>query len=156
MKREALGIIGLAVAGGLTLSLFGEPGEAADYAVVREGEVIELRFNYSPPPPDKIDKENGVLVVRPYVRVKPAYDPATEVLEGPTRTITDTEVTDTWTVRPKTAQEIDDYKTSQVNGMGQAIIAALCHLKNEVRTKVDGVAAWSKAQCLAAFKTLLP
>lgn len=86
----------------------------------------------------------------------PDYDPATEIVEGPVYVVTEKGVVESYTVRDKTAQEISDEKDAVLNAMNIATFRALCHLKNEIRTKVESLQAWSQAQCLSAFKSLLP
>jgi len=58
-------------------------------------------------PPDLTGKPFRWL---PLVVVDPPVDGATEVKEGPDISVTATEVTKTWTVRPKTQAELDDEK----------------------------------------------
>ncbi len=151
------GIITLLGAGIFATLSLGEPLPAGDYVVVRDGAVTEKRINYTPPPDmSGIKHINGVSVLRPYVRVQPSFDTETETLDGPVRVITDTEVTDTWTKRNLTAEEItakNDFIASNIN---KATIEALCHLKNEVREKVESLSAWTLAQCVTAFRNLLP
>ena len=43
----------------------------------------------------------------PFTKVQPTYDSKTQVRTGPVEEVTAKEVTQTWTVRDKTAQEID-------------------------------------------------
>lgn len=111
-------------------------------------------FSGSNCPPDLPSKGWRWLPI--VVAPLPDYDPATEVLLPPVTTVGTTQITVTQAKRSKTAQEIDDEKTAKITGMDIAVFKALCHLKNEIRTKVQGLSAWTDAQCLAAFKGLLP
>jgi hypothetical protein len=77
------------------------------YAVVRNGQFIEKRRYAEDLDPSQIKHENGVPQLRPMTVIKPDFDRKTQVQEGPTIEITDTLVTETWTVRSKTAQEIE-------------------------------------------------
>jgi hypothetical protein len=69
---------------------------------------------FAPTPPMDIGP-NHVLVEA--VVTDPAYDPDTQVRTGPVFVVAnDFSTTETYTVRPKTAQEIDDEKDEAVNG----------------------------------------
>ena len=137
--------------------LFATMTFAADYAIVIGGQVKEIRRNYTPPSdPDAIKTINGVPVLRQYIEIRPPFDEEIEVREGPTRVITDTTVTDTWTVRAKTPLELDGENTKRIDNIDIAVFRSLCHLKNEIRTRVQSLPAWSNEQCKSAFKGLLP
>jgi len=105
-------------------------------------------------PPDRLHKNIKWLPAPPVQRAP--HDPATEHSPVVSHTVTPTEVTESWNVTAKSAQEIDNDKTNAVNRIDVAIFESLCHLKNQIRTKVDGLTAWSKAQCRDAFKALMP
>lgn len=85
---------------------------------------------------------------------RPSYDPATEVLTGPTYTVGAQQITEVWTVRAKTAQELDDAKTATVESINRAVLKVLCRLENHDRVS-DGKGALTDAQCFNAFKGLL-
>jgi hypothetical protein len=65
----------------------------------------DKQFRSGTPPQLKPAKDLKWL---PYSKVKPSYDAETQVREGPVELVTSTEVSHTWTVRAKTAQELDD------------------------------------------------
>jgi hypothetical protein len=71
----------------------------------------EKRFRSGLPPGLKPDKDLKWL---PYVKVYPPFNNSTQIRTGPVDTVTDTDVTREWTVRNKTAQELDDDKDNQV------------------------------------------
>lgn len=122
MRKDIIGAVGIIALGAATLSLLDEPGTAADYVIVRDGVVKEIRRNYTPPIAGKIKHINGISVLRPYVHIKPDFDRKTQVREGPKRVIADTEVTDTWTVRDKTTLELSDDKDAQVEAIDSNLL----------------------------------
>jgi hypothetical protein len=107
----------------------------ARYARIVAGAVAELRnFAAAPDPnPAKNLDWRSCPVVAP-----PSYNGKTEVLEGPTYTVGASEVTEAWSVRAKTAQEISDDKDAAVNGLNnshyQALLKVLLELENDNRT----------------------
>lgn len=84
----------------------------------------------------------------------PSFDPETQVMEGPNHAVGPSQVTQSYTVRAKTAQEVDDGKTFTVNRINKAVIKVLCRLENHDRVS-DGKAALTETQCRNAFKGLL-
>lgn len=84
----------------------------------------------------------------------PSYDPETHVLEGPTYIIGPTEVTEQWTVREKTAQEIDDAKTARVNEYDRLGFEIAFDMENRVRV-LEGRASVTRAQYRTALKARL-
>lgn len=105
-------------------------------------------------PPDPAGKPQYSFLPAPRI-AQPAYDPETQVLEGPSYVVGATSVEESWSVRAKTAQELEAEKDALLEGINRAVFLSLCHLKNQIRTKVDGLSEWSEAQCLTAFKGLL-
>ena len=89
----------------------------------------------------------------PFVLVKPAFDPVTHVTVGPVD-VAAAEFTRTWTVRAKTAQEIDDEKDIEATS-----IMAMRGLKILVQGLNDGTfvpgAGLTNAQLKAYFKSKL-
>lgn len=87
------------------------------------------------------------------------FDPATEVIEGPTYTVNANDVTEVWTKRNLTAQEISDRKDVAVNGINGTTYAPLQRLlfnmNNRIRA-LEGQAALTAPQFKAFIKTLLP
>lgn len=139
-----------------TFLLLTLPAPAADCFLVDNTNAIRERINNIDACPSAPQGKVGWRWL-PYSVVKPSFvDPETEVLSGPVRSIGASAVTDTWTKTAMTAAQLDAVKSSKIDGMDVAIFLALCHLKNEVRTKVDNLAAWTTAQCKTAFKALLP
>lgn len=147
------GVIGAAVVG---VAIFLSGGaEAARCALIESGALKRLEFFEVACPPNPAGKPQFVWKPSPVV-TPPSFDPVTQVRTGPTYVVGANSVTESYEVRSKTAQELDDDKTAKVNEMNLAVFKALCHLKNEVRTKVDSMSAWTDAQCRNAFKNLLP
>lgn len=87
-------------------------------------------------PPDLPHKGLRWLPANPVAA--PSFDAKLEVLEGPTHTIGATSVTESWSVRAKTAQEIDADKDAAVNGLNnshyQALLKIILELENDNRT----------------------
>ena len=94
------------------------------------------------------------------VVARPAYDPATEKVTGPTYTVGETEVTEAYSVTSLTAQEISDAKDAAVTGaMGDTqlypvLFNGLFNMNNRIRT-LEGLGTLTKAQFKAALKNLL-
>lgn len=88
----------------------------------------------------------------------PSFDPTLELVEGPAYTVGASEVTEAWTKRNLTAQEIGERKDAVIaalNGGGFApILKALLNLHNRVRV-LEGQAQHTLAQFKTALKTLL-
>ena len=64
----------------------------------------------------------------------PSYDTTTQVLEGPVSVVGVTEVTSSYTVRNKTAPELDTEKLNSVNGMELVVLRILFNHENRIRT----------------------
>jgi hypothetical protein len=123
-----------------------------EYAVIRGGQFIERRTYDEPVPPEKIRHTNGVPDLRPYTEVRPSYDPATEVLEGPSHKIANDLVTATWVKRAKTADEIDREKTARVESMEpQLLLRAFLSLHNRIRA-LEGQPTHTIEQLKTALK----
>jgi hypothetical protein len=88
----------------------------------------------------------------------PAYDEATQVLTGPTVTIGETEVTTSYSVRDKTAQELADEadaaKEDRLKSVDLFVLKTLCDHESRIRV-LEGKSAITLAQCRAAIKATL-
>jgi hypothetical protein len=88
----------------------------------------------------------------------PAYDAATQVLSGPTVTIGEAEVTTSYSVRDKTAQELADEadaaKEARLNSVDLFVLKTLCDHESRIRV-LEGKSAITLAQCRAAIKATL-
>ena len=88
----------------------------------------------------------------------PAFDPTSQALVGPTYTVGASSVTEVWSTRSLSAQEISDAKDAAIaaiNGGGfSPIFKALFNLNNRVRV-LEGSGALTVAQFKAQIKTLL-
>lgn len=84
----------------------------------------------------------------------PSYDSAIQVLEGPTITVGETEVTESYNVRNKTTQELDADKDAKINSLEEIIFKILFNHENRIRT-LAGQASVTQAQFRAAIKALL-
>lgn len=110
---------------------------------------------------DNIDPKAGVKPDWKWlpapVATPPSFDPETQVLIGPTRTVGASQVTESYTVRARTAAELDADKDSKIADIGEAVVRALCNHENRIRAlQPSPPAQMSLAQCRAAFKSLLP
>lgn len=85
--------------------------------------------------------------------VKPAHDPETQVVEGPTRTV-GADVTESWVVRDKTAQELAAGKDTILSRVDVAALAVLLNHENRVRA-LEGKVAITAAQFRTALKAML-
>jgi hypothetical protein len=87
-------------------------------------------------------------------QVNPSYDPVTEIKTGPVTTIEETSVVDTWTVRLKTAQEIDDEKAAKVSAIDALQFLVSFDMENRVRV-LESKSTITAAQYRAALKARL-
>jgi hypothetical protein len=67
----------------------------------------------------------------PLITTLPIYDSNTETREGPVITVTPTQVTKVWTVRSKTAQELDTI-------LNNTVIGQFTYLKPLIKALNDG------------------
>lgn len=114
-----------------------------EYAIVDNGSIVGFRhFNTVPNLPGKPYRQ-----FLPVVETNPSFDPETQVKTGPVVTVEAERVTRVWSVRDKTAQELDadvDFLQFRV---------AFNH-ENRIRA-LEGKAAITAAQFRAALKALL-
>ena len=139
----------------ILLMTWAVPASAGRCALITSGVLTRLEVFSGPCPPNLANKPTLKWLPAP-IAAKPVFSPVTQIMTGPALVISVTGVTESYSVRLKTAQELDDDKTANVNGISVAVFRALCALKNEIRTKVDSLSAWSDAQCITAFKSLIP
>lgn len=153
-------IVALLLVAGLLL--FAEPADADTCAKVVGGKIVTIEGGKSLDACLGSEKDkDGNPIWRPYVKMdRPTFDPVTQHAPIQSTVIGSDQVTLTWsTPAAKTQAEMDAeaaaQKDSIAEGINKAVFEALCHLKNEVRTKVESLPAWSKSQCLTAFRALL-
>lgn len=84
----------------------------------------------------------------------PAYDPATQALDGPVRALVDGTIIESYTVRAKTAAEIDADRERTLDRLDAAILRVLLNHENRLRA-IEGKAAVTATQFRAAIKALL-
>ena len=82
------------------------------------------------------------------------FDSSIQVKEGPVTTIEATQVTDTWTIRAKTAAELDSDKDNQVNAFNSVAFKIAFNHENRIRA-LEAKPAITAAQFKAAIKALL-
>jgi len=84
----------------------------------------------------------------------PSFDPETQMREGPTYVIDASAVTESYSLRALTAQELSERKDGQVSAVTKVLAAALFDAVNDIRAlKVPAQAALTKAQFTAYLKT---
>lgn len=137
MKKLVLALVLIAVT---------SAANAAEYAAVQSGVILERR-DFASAPPDMTRKGFTWL---PVIRTDPDYDATTQVKTGPVTAINATDVTDVWTVRPKTTQELDADKAAAIAGITVAIIRALCNHENRLRDLQRFARADNNAQAVTA------
>lgn len=99
-------------------------------------------------PPDPAGKPYRWI---PVVGEQPAYDPVTQVLEGPTVTVQPTQVLREWTVRAKTAPEADAELQARIDNLPWPIKDTLCDLADRV-SQLEGAGSLTEAGCNAYLK----
>jgi hypothetical protein len=91
---------------------------------------------------------------------RPAYDPLTQKVTGPTYTVGASEVTEAYGVASLTAQEISDFKDAAVTSaledtqLYPVLFNGLFNMNNRIRA-LEGQGSLTKAQYKAAIKNLL-
>ncbi len=90
----------------------------------------------------------------------PAFDPLAETITGPTYTVNANDVTEVWTKRALTAQEISDQKDSAVNGLNntnyKALLVILLQVVNDARATRAKLNALIDATSQAGTVTKFP
>ena len=86
--------------------------------------------------------------------VPPSYDPATEVLNAPTYAVNASDVTEVWSKRSLTAQEISDLKDAKISAIDMLQFKVSFDIENRVRA-LEGKASITAAQYRAALKAAL-
>ena len=84
----------------------------------------------------------------------PAFDPLTQVLVGPTYTVNASDVTEVYSVRQMTAQELSNFQDQEVSGVDLVAFTVLFNHENRIRV-LEGKATITKAQFIAGVKALL-
>lgn len=127
----------------------------ARYALIENGAILEFR-DFAVRPADVPAKSRKWL---PCPSVSPSsFDPLIEALEGPTYTVNEIDVTEAWSVRSLTAQEITDSKAaaiSAINGARQAVLRAFYNVDKRLRV-LEGGNAITFAQFKAGLPSVLP
>jgi hypothetical protein len=91
----------------------------------------------------------------PVIDTKPDYDSGTQVREGPVVTVNANDVTRVWTVRAKTAEELDAMKDESTNDAAVSVIGkVLFNHENRIRA-LNSQAPITAAQFKAAVKALI-
>lgn len=130
------------------------------YAEIIDGaEARRKRFELEAPfdTTDLKKGTDGLPLLRPVVEVKPPYDPSLEAIEGPVSVITDTEVTDTWTIRTLTQQELDDaadtHQEAQINTFNSVLFKVIHKFDTRLRV-LESKAPQTEAEFRAILKSL--
>jgi hypothetical protein len=124
----------------------------AIYALVRlADEAVVDRRDFAEPPPDLSRK--GVRWL-PLVVTDPPFDAATEVRTGPAASVLPDRVTETWTVRAMTADELDARKDIAVDAFDALTLRIAFNHENRIRA-LEGKQAATVAQFRSALKALL-
>ncbi len=84
----------------------------------------------------------------------PSFDPATQAIVGPTYTVNASDVTEAYSVRSLTTNELQAIKDNAVSAMDVVALTALFNHENRIRA-LEGKAAVTKAQFITAIKGLL-
>ena len=84
----------------------------------------------------------------------PTYDPATETIDGPTYTVGASAVTEGWTKRSLTAQELSDRKDGRVTNIEALQFQVMFDAESRLRV-LEGKPSITAAQYRAALKARL-
>jgi hypothetical protein len=121
------------------------------FALVEASDSIVRQAELPTRPPDLPHKGWRWL---PVTVTDPAHDSANQVKEGPVTTILPDEVTIVWTVRSKTAQELDADRSGQVESTDRVAFLIAFQHENRLRA-IEGQPAVSQTQFRNALKALL-
>lgn len=127
----------------------------ARYALIKGSSFLGLR-DFDAKPADVAGKGQKWLRCDPIT--PPSIDPLTEIVEGPSYTINEADVTESWTSRSLTAQEISDSKTaaiSAINGSRSPILRAFYNVDKRLRV-LEGSNAITFVQFKAGLPSVLP
>jgi hypothetical protein len=114
--------------------------------------ILEFRQHHDVCPPDLPAKDWRWLSAP--IATPPSYDANTQVLEGPTRTVEASAVTESYTVRSKTAEELNADKESRLNSLAVFVLKHLCDHESRIRV-LEGKSAITFEQCREAIKAAL-
>ena len=122
------------------------------YALVQlsDSAVLDTR-DFAGIPPDVTRK--GIQWL-PLVVTDSAFDPATQVRTGPVDTVGKDAVNRVWTVRAKSAGELDADKGASVDAMDAVAFKVLLNHENRLRA-LEGKRTATAAQFKAALKAFL-
>jgi hypothetical protein len=128
----------------------------ARFATVDANNVIQAfttgQMTYNPSKGDAARPAPWRSLPAPEV-AQPAYDPATQALNHSFR-VNANDVTEEWTVRPLTSQELSDLKDSELSAVETVAATALFNHENRIRA-LESKAPITKAQFIAGLKALL-
>jgi hypothetical protein len=125
----------------------------ANFALVDNGTTVVRYQEFGSQPSNPAGKPWFTWL--PVVDTNPSVsNPETEIKEGPVVTVGPSNVTRVWTVRAKTAPELDAQKTAIVDGLQRLILEALFNHENRIRA-LDGQGAVTRAQFKNAIKGML-
>lgn len=116
----------------------------ADNALGEERDFIDA-------PPDVSRKG---IAWKPLVVTDPAFDPATQVRTGPVETVGKEAVTRVWTVRAKSAGELDADKGAAVDAIDALQLKIALNHENRIRA-LEAKQAVTAAQFRTALKAML-
>jgi hypothetical protein len=122
----------------------------AEYALVAPNDTV-IRFSINVDP--SVQTKTGYRWL-PVATTNPAVNQSTEVREGPVLTVLEDQVTQVWTVRAKTAQELDADKEAALDRFDMLALKALFNHENRIRP-LEAKAIVTAAQFRAALKGML-
>ena len=129
-----------------------------EYAILdKSGAIVERRW-LRELTPSEIKHWLGLPLARPIETTKPSFDLATQIMEVPVITILPDKVTEVFTVRAKTAQEIaaeqDAIKEASLDRFDLVALKIAFNHENRIRV-LEAKPQVTVAQFRAALKALL-
>lgn len=122
-----------------------------EYALVGPGDAVQtIRSDVDP----SVQTRPGWRWL-PVEVTSPPYDAATQVSAGPVVSVLADKVTRVWTVRAKTAQELDDDKAASVEAINLVLLKIAFNHENRIRALDGGKPPITLAQFKTAVKALL-
>jgi len=113
------------------------------YALVGPGDVIDRRVSNIDP---NVQTKPGWRWLPSPSTARPSFNAATEIVEGPAYTVNENDVTEVWTTRDLTAQEISDAKDAAVNTLNgatypalQRVMVSLINENRELKAKINAM-----------------
>jgi hypothetical protein len=148
-----VGVNGAAQAADVRCARLDDNDAVVEYRVFRDIDAKMGGWEAGSCPPS-IEGKGVKWLPAPEPDVLPSHDPATQVVEGPTVIVEKDQVTTSYAVRDKTADELDGEKDARIDKVDTFVLKTLCDHESRIRT-LEGKGEITLSQCRAAIKERL-